>query len=107
MKRYGQIIGIKPEMLNEYKKLHKAVWPQVLKTITECNIRNYSIYYKNDFLFAYFEYTGENFTEDMKKMATDPVTQKWWDLCMPCQKPVENIQNGEWWATMEEVFHLD
>lgn len=107
MKRYGQIIGVKPEHFEEYKKYHAAVWPDVLKMITECNIRNYSIYHKDNQLFAYFEYVGTDFAADMAKMAADPTTQKWWSVMIPMQQPVENRQPGEWWANMEEVFHLD
>ncbi len=44
MKRYGSVIGVRAEKLEEYKKLHAAVWPDVLKMIKRCNIRNYSIY---------------------------------------------------------------
>ena len=107
MKRYGQVIRVWPEKLDEYKKLHAAVWPDVLKKITECNIRNYSIYYKDGYLFAYFEYVGNDFSADMAKMAADQTTQKWWAVCKPCQAPVENRAAGEWWADMEEVFHWD
>jgi len=107
MKRYGQIIGVKPEHFEEYKKYHAAVWPDVLKMITACNIRNYSIYHKDYQLFAYFEYVGTDFAADMAKMAADPTTQKWWSVMEPMQQPVENRQPGEWWANMEEVFHLD
>ena len=107
MKRYGQIIGVKPEHFEEYKKYHAAVWPVVLKMITACNIRNYSIYHKDNQLFAYFEYHGTDFAADMAKMAADPTTQKWWAVMDPMQQPVENRAAGEWWANMEEVFHLD
>ncbi len=107
MKRYGMVIGVKPEKIEEYKVLHAAVWPDVLKIITKCNIRNYSIYLRDNTLFSYFEYTGDNLDTDMAKMAADPITQKWWDVCKPCQQPKENRANGEWWANMEEVFHLD
>ena len=107
MKRYGMVIKVKPEKLEEYKKLHQNVWPGVLKTIKECNIRNYSIFYKDGYLFSYFEYVGDNYEEDMKKMAQDPVTQEWWKLCKPCQEPLETRKEGEWWAEMEEVFHMD
>ena len=107
MKRYGQIIGVKPEHFEEYKKYHAAVWPDVLKMITECNIRNYSIYHKDNQLFAYFEYVGTDFAADMAKMAADPTTQKWWSVMIPMQQPVETRNPGEWWANMEEVFHLD
>lgn len=107
MKRCGSIIGIKPEKLEEYKKLHTAVWPGVLKTIKECNIQNYSIYYKDNMLYSYYEYTGNDYEKDMQKMADDPVTQEWWKLCEPCQEPLATRKEGEWWASMEEVFRLD
>lgn len=105
MKRYGQIIGVDPQSFEKYKEYHAAVWPDVLKIITECNIRNYSIFHKDGLLFAYFEYTGEDFAADMAKMAADPATQKWWAIMEPMQRPVENCKEGEWWANMEEVFH--
>lgn len=107
MERYGMVINVKPEKLEEYKELHAAVWPEVLERITESNIRNYSIYLIDNTLFSYFEYVGDDFDEDMKKMAADSMTQKWWDVCMPCQVPLETRQEGEWWANMEEVFHHD
>lgn len=107
MTRYGMVIGVRPEKLEEYKKLHAAVWPDVLAMIHDCNIRNYSIYYRDGLLFSYFEYVGEDYEADMARMAADPTTQKWWDLCMPCQAPVPTRAEGEWWAPMEEVFHTD
>ena len=75
--------------------------------IRECNIRNYTIYYKDGLLFSYFEYIGEDFAADMKKMAADPKTQEWWKLTDPCQEPLETREAGEWWASMEEFFHTD
>ena len=105
--RYGSIIRVKPEMLEEYKTLHAAVWPAVLSRISESGIRNYSIFYKDGWLFSYFEYTGHNFERDMQLMAQEEVTQQWWALCKPCQLPLETRRHDEWWATMEEVFHTD
>jgi L-rhamnose mutarotase len=107
MERYGMVIGVNPEKIDEYKKLHAAVWPEVLKKISECNIRNYSIYLIDNTLFSYFEYIGNNFDADMSKMAADPTTQKWWDVCKPCQQALKTREEGEWWANMEEVFHQD
>ena len=107
MKRYGMVIKVRPGKLDEYKKLHAAAWPGVLKMITDCNIRNYSIYHKDGYLFSYFEYHGADFKADMAKMAADPLTQEWWKHCIPCQEPLETRAPGEWWADMEEVFHHD
>jgi L-rhamnose mutarotase len=107
MKRYGMVIRVKPEKLDEYKRLHAAAWPGVLKMIHDCNIRNYSIYLKDGYLFSYFEYIGEDYQKDMARMAEDNVTQEWWKLTDPCQEPLPTRQPGEWWAVMEEVFHTD
>lgn len=107
MKRFGQVIRVKPETFDEYVKYHADVWPDVLAMIRACNIRNYSIYHKDGYLFAYFEYHGDDFDADMAKMAADPTTQKWWDIMMPMQAPLETRAEGEWWATMDEVFHTD
>lgn len=107
MQRYGMVIKVRPEKLEEYKKLHSAVWPGVLKMIKECNINNYSIYYKDGFLFSYYEYVGTDYAADMAKMAADPETQRWWTFCEPCQEPLETRKEGEWWAVMDEYFHQD
>ncbi len=107
MKRYGMVIRLKPEKDVEYRRLHAAVWPEVVRTIRDCHIRNYTIYLKDEYLFSAFEYCGTDFTADMEKMAADPVTQRWWELTAPCQEPLATRKPGEWWASMEEVFHCD
>ena len=107
MKRYGSVIGVRPEKLEEYKKLHAAVWPAVLDMIREVNIRNYSIYYRDGLLFSYFEYVGSDYATDMARMAADPATQRWWDICMPCQRQTEDAVPGEWWTPIPEIFHCD
>src|SRR4030042_1361193 len=110
MRRYGMVIGVREGTIDQYKKLHAAVWPGVLKKIAECNIRNYSIFLRKlpdgrPYLFSYFEYDGADFAADMARMAADPVTQKWWAVCTPCQDPLPDRAAGEWWAGMKEVFH--
>ena len=107
MQRYGSVIRVVPEKLEEYKRLHAAVWPEVARMIAACKIRNYSIFYRDGLLFGYFEYVGSDYEADMAKMAADPVTQQWWEHCEPCQMPLDTCAEGEWWAPMEEVFHQD
>ncbi len=107
MKRYGQVIRLQPGVKDEYVRYHANVWPEVLSMIHDCNIRNYSIFLKDDTLYAYFEYIGENFEGDMAKMAADPKTQEWWAIMGPMQQPIPTRREGEWWANMEEVFHTE
>jgi L-rhamnose mutarotase len=107
MQRYGQLIGVKPEQIEAYERIHAAVWPEVLQMIHDCNIRNYSIFRFQTMLFAYFEYIGEDFAADTAKMAADPKTREWWTHTDPMQQPVDGRASGEWWAAMKEVFHTD
>ncbi len=109
MQRMGQVIRVRPERADDYIRYHAAVWPKVLEKITECNIRNYSIFIKQPehLLFAYFEYHGTDYEADMEKMAADPITQEWWAQNKPCHDPLETRKAGEWWASMDEIFHAD
>ena len=102
---FGQIGKLKKDKIEEYVELHAATWPGVLKTISECNLQNYSIFLHGDLVFSYFEYVGDDYEADMAKMAADPKTQEWWALVKPFQNPLPDRKEGEWWADMEEVFH--
>lgn len=107
MKRYGMVIHIKPEKVEEYKRLHQQVWPEVLSILSKHHIKNYSIFLKDHLLFGYLEYHGNNYAEDMKNIANEEVTQRWWQLTVPCQAPLSTAEKGEWWSLMQEVFHLE
>jgi L-rhamnose mutarotase len=107
MRRFGMTIRLRPGSEEAYKRYHAAVWPEVLRKILECNIKNYSIYLKDGVLFSYFEYYGNDLKNDWNKMAAHAKTQEWWALMQPIQEPLPTRKEGEWWAEMDEVFHLD
>lgn len=107
MKRYGWVIGLKPEAVERYRAYHADAWPEVLEMIRQCNVRNYSIYLKDNLLFGYYEYHGADHAADMARMAAHAKTQEWWAIMQPMQQPLETRRPGEWWAGTEEVFHLD
>ncbi len=107
LQRYAQVIRLRPEDEAEYVRHHAEVWPAVLRTIADCNIRNYSIFLRNGLLYAYFEYHGADYAADMRKMAADPETQRWWSIMDPMQLPVADAAPGERWSQLKEVFHFD
>lgn len=103
MKRYGRIVKVKPEMLEKYKKLHDNPWPEVTKAITQCNIVNFSIFHRDEYLFSYFEYVGDDFQKDMDRLGE--LTKEWLTETDQCQSPIETAAEGELWTFMEEVFY--
>ncbi|PUA17398.1 L-rhamnose mutarotase [Glaciimonas sp. PCH181] len=109
MQKMGMVIGINPESIVEYKALHAAVWPQVLATLQKANIRNYTIFLREpeNLLFGCWEYHGNDFDADMAQIGEDAETKRWWRICGPCQQPLASRLEGEHWAMMETVFHMD
>lgn len=105
--RQASIIEIPPENTVRYEELHRDVPPAVLKAITDANIVNYSIFRYHEQLFSYFEYVGENYEDDMEKMAADPAVQEWWAICKPLQRQTADNMEGAWWTPITEVFHVD
>jgi L-rhamnose mutarotase len=105
-RRYGSLIKVKPEYEERYIILHKHAFPGVLKQIHDSGIRNYSIFLREGILFSYFEYVGEDFAGDMERMGQDETTREWWKLTDPMQEPFETRKEGEWWASLDEIFHF-
>jgi L-rhamnose mutarotase len=105
--RYASVIRLRAEHEAEYRRLHADVWPSVLDRIRRSGIVNYSIFLRDGLLFSYYEYIGDDYQRDLAAIASDPQTQRWWQLTDPCQQPVPTAAAGEHWAPMTEVFHTE
>ena len=107
MIRKGMVRAIKPEYIKEYKKTHSDVWPEILERITNCKIKNYSVFAQDDRLFSFFEYYGENFEEDTKLMRENSIFQKWEKVHEHMFMSLENKNKDEGWIELEEVFRKE
>lgn len=62
-------------------------------------------------LIASFKYIGDNLEADMKTLADDPETKRWWALTDPMQKSLvkgaKGSGKGDWWLNLKEVFRLE
>src|SRR6185312_11077787 len=107
--RMGMVIGVKPEKLAEYKRLHAEPWPEMNVALSAAHIRNYSIFLREPehLLFGYWEYTGNDYAADMQVLGDLAVTKKWLALTDPCQAKLSSAAPGEWWCDMPEIYHLD
>ena len=109
MKRFGQNLGIRPECIDEYRRYHARIWPEIEAAIREAGIRNYSIFLRGNQLFAYYEYVGteQEYDTRMQALALAPRMREWWDVMEPMQIPDPDRDAGTWWSDMNEVFHQD
>ena len=106
IKRIGSVIGVKPDQIAEYERVHAEVWPGVLATLKRANVTKFSIFRHENMLFSYMEYSGSDYEADMAMIAADPITQDWWKVTAPMQNPVPQKSESEWWHQIPEVFHL-
>ena len=102
MERFIQYSDLKPDKVDDYITLHAEPWPELLELIAECNIHNYSISVRGTQVYTYFEYTGDDYEADMKKMGESPVMQKWWTYSKPC---FLHHDKGEYYEPLTEVFY--
>ena len=107
VQRIVQEIRVRPECIEEYRRVHEHVPTAVLDRIRRSNIANYSIHLLGDRLIAYFEYYGDDYAADMAAMSADEATQQWWQITGPMQEPLPEAGPGEHWATAEQVFLLE
>jgi L-rhamnose mutarotase len=111
VQRHAWVTGLKPERAEYYRKLHAKPWPSVNSKLKECHIRNFSIHEREIegklYLFAYLEYTGKDFDADMKRMAADPETVRWWKETDPCQSPLPDAAaKGTIWSDTKECYYF-
>ena len=52
----GFLLKVKPHMMDEYKRRHAEVWPEMLAALSETGWHNYSLFMREDgLLFGYVE----------------------------------------------------
>ena len=107
MKRVGFLLKVKPDMIDEYKKHHEAVWPEMLEALSRHGWHKYSIFMRKDgTLFGYFE-TPNSFQAALDGMDGEAINAKWQDFMAPYFESPEGAHADKMMVELEEVFHLD
>ena len=106
VKRIGMVIKIKPEKLEEYLELHADTNAGVRHLLSKYNMRNFSIFMTqledgNHYEFGYWEYWGDDYEADMRKIEGEPENKAWLALCDPMQVPLEGESS---WRQMERIY---
>ena len=67
---------LKEGKLEEYKRKHDEVWPEISEILRSSGVTNYSIYYdkKDNTLIEYMELTDDNTFDQMEELET---IKKW------------------------------
>ena len=107
MKRIGFLLKVRQDKIEEYKKVHESVWPEMLAALRRTGWHNYSLFMHEDgMLFGYFE-TPENFQSALDGMEKEAINEKWQKAMQPYFESLGGKRADESMMELEEVFHLD
>ena len=107
IKRVGFLLKVKEDRLDEYKRHHEAVWPEMLEALSRHGWRNYSLFMREDgMLFGYFE-ADESFHASLDGMATEDANSRWQQFMEPYFEIPPGSRPDQVMVELEEVFHLD
>jgi len=100
------VLQVRPEMLDEYKRRHAQVWPEMLDALQACGWRNYSLFLRKDgALIGYLE--TDDFDKARSRMKNNPVNQLWQSEMADFFQTRDGLAPDDQMAPLEEVFHLD
>lgn len=109
MKRYCLTLDLKddPAVIEEYKKIHKNVWPDILQRIKADGITVMDIYNTGNRLFMIMEVKDDfSFERKAASDAADPRVQEWENFMWTFQQQLPWAKAGEKWVIMDKIFEL-
>jgi L-rhamnose mutarotase len=107
MNRVGFMLKVKPDRLEEYKRLHEQVWPPMLQALRDAGWHNYSLFVRDDgLLFGYFE-TPDSLAAAQARMAATEVNTRWQEFMAPFFESPDNARPDAMFLELTEIFHLD
>jgi L-rhamnose mutarotase len=109
-RRYCLTLDLKddPKLIEEYKRHHEHVWPEIQKSIKDSGIEDMEIYLLGTRMFMIME-VGKSFSFEAKSEADrkNPRVQEWEKLMWRFQQALPQAKPGEKWLLMDRVFKLE
>ena len=106
MQRICFLLKVKPDRLEEYKRHHDQVWPEMLQALRETGWHNYSLFLREDGLLVGYCETPD-FESAVAGMQNYEVNQRWQELMAPFFENPAGEKADKAMQPLEEVFHLD
>ena len=107
MQRIGFVIRVKPERLEEYRRLHNPIWPDLAAELKASGIRNYSLWLREDGTeFGYLE--CDDWVASCAYLAKSDVHTRWQEMIQDYVLSAGNAENGgQPVQDLEQVFLLE
>lgn len=100
MRRVCFTLQVRPDRLDEYRRRHAHVWPEMLAALRDAGWHDYSLFLRDDGLLVGYLLT-EDFTAAQAAMAATDADRRWQ------AEMAEFFINGRHFVVLDEVFNLD
>ncbi len=95
---------LKPGVVEEYRRRHDEIWPELSALLTESGISDYSIFLDEETLslFAVLKLAEVNMRDALPDHL---VMKRWWDHMAPLMEVEPGNRPKEW--PLPLLFHMD
>jgi L-rhamnose mutarotase len=99
-------LQVRPDRIDEYRRRHAAVWPEMLRALADTGWHNYSLFLRDDgLLIGYVE--TPSIAQAQAGMAATEVDARWQAEMSEFFEDLEGLAPDEGFLVLEEVFHLE
>lgn len=106
MQRVCFQLQVKPELIEEYRARHQAVWPEMLRALEDAGWHNYSLFLRADgLLIGYLE--TPSLEAARAGMAATEVNARWQAEMAEFFVELGDARPDTGFVQLEEVFHLE
>jgi L-rhamnose mutarotase len=105
MQRVAFRLRVRPDRIHEYEDAHRRVWPELLRLLKDVGVARYSIFRHGTDLFFYMQV--DDFERAWDRLDNSDVNQRWQKEMAPLFEPTGQLEPGERFLMMREVFYLE
>jgi L-rhamnose mutarotase len=99
-------LQVKPDRIDDYRRRHAAVWPEMLRALADTGWHNYSLFLREDgLLIGYVE--TPSLEAALAGMAATDVNRRWQAEMAEHFEELDDVPPDQGFLVLEEVFHLE
>lgn len=106
MQRICFLLKVRADKIDEYRRRHAAVWPEMLDALSQTGWHNYSLFLRPDGLLVGYVETPD-FERARSAMQEHPVNARWQAEMAPFFESLEGGAADASMVPLTEVFHLN
>jgi len=103
MEKYAFKMKLNPGCLEEYKKRHDEIWPELVTILKEAGVSDYSIHLDEE-TYSLFGVLWRTEDHKMGELPSEEIMQRWWSYMADIMET--NPDNEPVAVPLQLMFHM-